>query len=52
MRGQLVEVGRMYVHRPGYDMTMPVLSCAEEMEGRERLNATGSDMIVENVFKE
>ena len=50
MHAQQVELEKMFGHKPGYDMTMPVLSYAEEME--ERLNATGSDMIFENVFKE
>ncbi|MDU9375561.1 hypothetical protein McpSp1_01380 [Methanocorpusculaceae archaeon Sp1] len=52
MHAQQVELEKMFGHKPGYDMTMPVLSFAEEMEERERLHATGSDMIFENVFKE
>ena len=52
MHAQQVELENMFGHKPGYDMTMPVLSYAEEMEERARLNATGSDMIFENVFKE
>ncbi|HJK12559.1 MAG TPA: 4Fe-4S dicluster domain-containing protein, partial [Methanocorpusculum sp.] len=52
MHAQQVELEKMFGHKPGYDMTMPVLSYAEEMEERARLNATGSDMIFENVFKE
>ena len=47
MHAQQVELEKMFGHKPGYDMTMPVLSYAEEME-----DATGSDMIFENVFKE
>jgi formate dehydrogenase subunit beta len=34
------------------DMELPVLAFAEEADERARLNATGSDMIYENVFKE
>ena len=52
MHAQQVELEKMFGHKPGYDMTMPVLSYAEETEERARLNATGSDMIFENVFKE
>ena len=43
MHAQQVELEKMFGHKPGYDMTMPVLSYAEEME---------EDMIFENVFKE
>ncbi|MDV0441779.1 hypothetical protein McpAg1_09900 [Methanocorpusculaceae archaeon Ag1] len=52
MHSQQVELEKMFGHKPGYDMTMPVLSYAEEMEERERLHATGSDMIYDNVFNE
>ena len=52
MHAQQVELERMFGHRPGYDMTMPVLAFAEETEERARLSATGSDMIFENVFHE
>ncbi len=52
MHAQQVELEKMFGHKPGYDMTMPVLSYAEEMDERARLNATGSDMIFDNVFKE
>ena len=32
MHAQQVELEKMFGHKPGYDMTMPVLSYAEEME--------------------
>lgn len=52
MHAQQVELEKMFGHTPGYDMTLPVLAYAEEMDERARLDATGSDMIYENVFKE
>ncbi|HJJ80078.1 MAG TPA: formate dehydrogenase, partial [Methanocorpusculum sp.] len=50
MHAQQVELEKMFGHKPGYDMELPVLAFAEEMDERARLNATGSDMIYENVF--
>jgi len=52
MHAQQVELEKMFGHKPGYDMELPVLGYADESEERERLNATGSDMIYENVFGE
>lgn len=50
MHAQQVELEKMFGHKPGYDMELPVLAFAEEADERARLNATGSDMIFENVF--
>ena len=52
MHAQQVELEKMFGHKPGMDMELPVLAYAEEIDERARLNATGSDMIFENVFKE
>lgn len=52
MHAQQVELEKMFDHTPGKDMELPVLAFAEEMDERARLNATGSDMIFENVFGE
>ncbi|MCK9344387.1 MAG: 4Fe-4S binding protein, partial [Massilibacteroides sp.] len=50
MHAQQVELEKMFGHKPGMDMELPVLAFAEEVDERARLNATGSDMIYENVF--
>ena len=52
MHAQQVELEKMFGHVPGQDMELPVLGFAEEADERARLNATGSDMIYENVFGE
>ncbi|MDO5843606.1 MAG: Coenzyme F420 hydrogenase/dehydrogenase, beta subunit C-terminal domain [Methanocorpusculum sp.] len=52
MHAQQVELEKMFGHKPGYSMELPVLAFAEEPMERARLNATGSDMIYENVFGE
>lgn len=52
MHAQQVELEKMFGHVPGKDMELPVLGFAEEADERARLNATGSDMIYENVFGE
>ena len=52
MHAQQVELEKMFGHTPGQDMELPVLAFAEEADERARLNATGSDMIFENVFGE
>ena len=52
MHAQQVELEKMFGHTPGVDMELPVLAFAEEADERARLNATGSDMIYENVFGE
>ncbi len=52
MHAQQVELEKMFGHKPGMDMELPVLAFAEEIDERARLNATGSDMIYENVFGE
>lgn len=52
MHAQQVELEKMFGHVPGQNMDLPVLAFAEEMDERARLNATGSDMIYENVFGE
>ena len=52
MHAQQVELEKMFGHKPGYTMELPVLAFAEEADERARLNATGSDMIYENVFGE
>ncbi len=52
MHAQQVELQKMFGHKPGMDMELPVLAFAEEADERARLHATGSDMIYENVFKE
>ena len=52
MHAQQVELEKMFGHKPGVDMELPVLGFAEEAAERARLNATGSDMIYENVFGE
>ena len=52
MHAQQVELEKMFGHKPGMDMELPVLAFAEEADERARLAATGSDMIYENVFKE
>ena len=52
MHAQQVELQKMFGHKPGMDMELPVLAYAEEADERARLHATGSDMIFENVFKE
>ena len=52
MHAQQVELEKMFGHTPGQNMDLPVLAFAEEMDERARLNATGSDMIYENVFGE
>ena len=52
MHAQQVELEKMFGHKPGMNMELPVLAFAEEADERARLAATGSDMIYENVFKE
>ena len=52
MHAQQVELEKMFGHKPGVSMELPVLGFAEEADERARLNATGSDMIYENVFGE
>lgn len=52
MHAQQVEIQKQYNYVPGADMTPPIHSLVEEMAERERLNATGSDMIFDNIFKE
>ncbi|MCK9312710.1 MAG: Coenzyme F420 hydrogenase/dehydrogenase, beta subunit C-terminal domain [Methanocorpusculum sp.] len=52
MHAQQVELEKMFGHKPGYTMELPVLAFAEEANERARLHATGSDMIYENVFGE
>ncbi|ABN06636.1 formate dehydrogenase, beta subunit (F420) [Methanocorpusculum labreanum Z] len=52
MHAQQVELEKMFGHKPGMDMELPVLAFAEEIDERARLHATGSDMIYENVFGE
>jgi len=52
MHAQQVELEKMFGHKPGCDMELPVLGFAEEADERARLNATGSDMIYENIFRE
>jgi len=52
MHAQQVELQKMFGHVPGENMELPVLGFAEEADERARLNATGSDMIYENVFGE
>ncbi|HJJ26730.1 MAG TPA: Coenzyme F420 hydrogenase/dehydrogenase, beta subunit C-terminal domain [Methanocorpusculum sp.] len=52
MHAQQVELEKMFGHKPGVDMELPVLGFAEEADERARLAATGSDMIYENVFGE
>ncbi|OPY35536.1 MAG: Formate dehydrogenase subunit beta [Methanoregula sp. PtaU1.Bin051] len=50
MHAQQVELEKMFGHTPGVNMDLPLLALVEEKAERARLNATGSDMIYENVF--
>ncbi|PWR71427.1 Coenzyme F420 hydrogenase/dehydrogenase, beta subunit C-terminal domain [Methanospirillum lacunae] len=52
MHAQQVEIEKMFKHVPGRDMTPPIHALAEERAERARLEATGSDMIYDNVFSE
>ncbi|MDD1719445.1 MAG: Coenzyme F420 hydrogenase/dehydrogenase, beta subunit C-terminal domain, partial [Methanoregulaceae archaeon] len=51
MHAQQVELEKMFGHTPGINMNLPVLGIADEKTERERLAATGSDMIYMNIFK-
>jgi len=50
MHAQQVEMEKMFGHKPGINMELPVLGFAEEKTERERLSATGSDQIFD-IFK-
>jgi formate dehydrogenase subunit beta len=52
MHAQQVEIEKMFKHTPGINMTPPIHALAEERAERARLDATGSDMIYDNVFQE
>ncbi len=52
MHAQQVEIEKMFKHTPGINMTAPIHALAEERAERARLDATGSDMIYDNVFQE
>ena len=52
MHAQQVDLEKMFGFTPGVDMQPPVLAYAEERVERKRLDATGSDQIFDNVFKE
>jgi formate dehydrogenase subunit beta len=50
MHAQQVELEKMFGHVPGVSMELPVLGLVDEKSERERLAATGSDMIYD-IFK-
>ncbi len=52
MHSQQVEMEKLFKHTPGVDMSLPVHAFVEEKAERARLNATGSDMIYDNIFTE
>ncbi len=52
MHAQQVELEKMFKYVPGRDMNPPIHALAEEKAERARLEATGSDMIYDNVFSE
>ncbi|MDO9540544.1 MAG: Coenzyme F420 hydrogenase/dehydrogenase, beta subunit C-terminal domain [Methanocalculus sp.] len=52
MHAQQVELEKMYGFTPGINMDPPILAYAEEKTERARLDATGSDQIFDNIFKE
>ncbi len=52
MHAMQSEIQKQYNYIPGQDLTPPIHSLVEEMEERDRLNATGSDQIFDNIFKE
>ncbi len=52
MHAQQAELEKMFKYIPGRDMTPPIHALAEERAERARLEATGSDMIYDNVFTE
>ncbi len=52
MHLQQIEMQKLFGHVPGVDMSLPVNAFVEEKVERARLNATGSDMIYDNIFRE
>jgi len=52
MHAQQVELEKMFKYVPGRDLNPPIHALAEERAERARLEATGSDMIYDNVFSE
>lgn len=50
MHAQQVELEDLFGHKPGVDMSLPVMALVEERTERDRLNKTGSDMIYLNCF--
>jgi formate dehydrogenase (coenzyme F420) beta subunit len=52
MHAQQVEIEKMFKYVPGRDLNPPIHALAEERAERARLEATGSDMIYDNVFSE
>jgi formate dehydrogenase (coenzyme F420) beta subunit len=52
MHSQQVEIEKQFDHTPGLDMTLPIHAFVEEKSERARLEATGTDSIYANIFKE
>lgn len=50
MHAQQCELEKLFGHKPGVDLSLPVLALVEEKTERKRLSNTGSDQIYENVF--
>jgi formate dehydrogenase subunit beta len=52
MHSQQVEIEKQFKHTPGIDMTPPIHAFVEEKAERARLDATGTDSIYINIFKD
>ena len=52
MHAQQVEIEKQFKHTPGVDMELPIHAFVEEKSERARLEATGTDSIYDNIFKE
>jgi formate dehydrogenase subunit beta len=50
MHAQQCELEKLFGHKPGVDLSLPVLALVEEKTERKRLSNTGSDQIYQNVF--
>ena len=50
MHAQQCELEALFGHKPGVDLSLPVLALVEEKTERKRLANTGDDQIYQNVF--
>ncbi|MEN6341984.1 MAG: Coenzyme F420 hydrogenase/dehydrogenase, beta subunit C-terminal domain, partial [Methanospirillum sp.] len=50
MHAQQCELEKLFGHKPGVDMSLPVLALVEDKTERKRRSNTGDDQIYKNVF--